>query len=335
MKKRVILLCGGIISLVLYSFWAITFIVLFRAYPSNPNTLIQFLIITGILLIPGIFGVMGKFEKAYFILSFLGFGYILSLSIRGIYEGFFYNPNTFLLALSWFGFLSAHFYYVLFAMGHCKINGKANPFLILSYIGFFILVGYFDSYIVIRFVQEMGEIRLYGDYIPHWTSIFFYIIYPIVLVSTIFAVLKKQKEVWATVLTLISSIAFFGIGIYGVINNVCFDNVYMVLISLLAILSSIFAFVARPFVLNEQVTLEDNSNKEVHTMAEVKLDEPKFKEEKVEEASIEEAKKEEKEDDFDEEEAQNKLAKLKKLYQQGLIREEEYKKYVDEIVSKL
>ncbi len=158
--------------------------------------------------------------------------------------------------------------------------------------------------------------------------------YPIVLVSTIFAVLKKQKALWATILFFVSSIVFFGIGVYRVIGYASFDNVYILLISCLAIMSSIFAFVARPLVLNEQVTLEDNSNKEVHIMAEVKLDEPKFKEEKVEEASIEESKKEEKEDDFDEEEAQKKLAKLKKLYQQGLIREE-YKKYVDEIVSKL
>jgi hypothetical protein len=63
MKKRVILLFGGIISLVLYLFWAITFIVWFRDYPYNSNYLIQFLIITGLLLIPGIFGVIENLKK--------------------------------------------------------------------------------------------------------------------------------------------------------------------------------------------------------------------------------------------------------------------------------
>jgi FlaA1/EpsC-like NDP-sugar epimerase len=174
---------------------------------------------------------------------------------------------------------------------------------------------------LILFVQEIGQMITYGYYTPHWIYVLFYIMYPIVLVSTLVALLKKQKALWATILFFVSSIVFFGIGVYRVIRYASFDNVYILLISCLAFMSSIFAFVARPLVLNEQVTLEDNSNEVVHIMAEVKLDEPKLKEEKV--------------DDFDEEEAQKKLAKLKKLYQQGLIREEEYKKYVVEIVSKL
>lgn len=335
MNKRVNLLLGGIFSLVIYSLAAI-FYIAGMASAINGQAVVQFIFISGTLLPAGIFGLMRKHEKAYDVLSFLGWANILSFSTYGLISiSRYFQPYTvdiLLIPLFALAILSSIFIFVLFAIRSCRINDKVNVLLVLSYIGCFLFVGYVlfagvnDTIRVIRYL-----IRDF-DYYFHWTIASWFISYVLIIVSTIFAVMNKQKALWATILILASAILYLPGGIY---YNY-FPYILGLIESILCIISAIFAFVARSLVLKEETAIDNsNSNTSVYDVEDSKEETSNsntyvYDLEKEESDSLAE----ESEDTIDID-VEAKLEKLKSLYEKGLIREEEYKSSVNEILSNI
>lgn len=335
MNKKVNLLLGGIFSLVIYSLAAILYIIT-MVHAIFGEVVVQFIFISGTLLPAGIFGLMRKHEKAYDVLSFLGWANILSFSIYGLISlSRSFDPYTadiLLIPLFALTILCSIFIFVLFAIRSCRINDKVNVLLVLSYIGCFLFVGYVlfsgvnDTIRVIRYL-----IRGF-DYYFHWTIASWFISYVLIIVSTIFAVMNKQKALWATILILASAILYLPGGIY---YNY-FPYILGLIESILCIISAIFAFVARSLVLKEETAIDNsNSNTSVYDVEDSKEETSNsntyvYDLEKEESDSLAE----EYEDTIDID-VEAKLEKLKSLYEKGLIREEEYKSSVNEILSNI
>ena len=336
MNKRVNLLLGGIFSLVIYSLAAFFYIVTMVNAISG-DVVVQFIFISGTLLPAGIFGLMRKHEKAYDVLSFLGWANILSFSTYGLISlSRFFKPYTadkLLIPLFALIILCSIFIFVLFAIRSCRINDKVNVLLVLSYIGCFLFVGY------VLFVGVNDTIRVIRNliidsehYYFHWTIASWFISYVLIIVSTIFAVMDKQKALWATILILASAILYLPGGIYY--NYLPY--ILGLIESILCIISAIFAFVARPFVLKEETAIDNsNSKTNVYDVEDSKEETSNsntyvYDLEKEESDSL--ALEAEDTIDID---VEAKLEKLKSLYEKGLIREEEYKSSVNEILSNI